>query len=235
MAGNASLIEAERSISVATHVPALDELRTLVKYTYDVPGVDSYVLVSVIGLDGLAGAVEIIRGHDPSKKIFYDHQQAGTHDPRLATSFLHKVSESGVDGVILFPPSEMAPQREWITAAQEEGLGVVVGPENSRYTHIGDEILKIYLRHAARNGVRNIWVRGENPKKLALYREALQAEAPDEKYAFFVPRYVDEYGQFKYRIQPGVPLHFVVGRAICNAADPRKEALRLSEQLLSDN
>lgn len=231
MADTATLIEAERSLSVATHVPTLEELDTLVKYTYDVPGVDSYVLVSVVGLEGLAAGVDIIRSHDPNKKIFYDHQQAGTHDPRLATPFLQKVSESGVDAIVLFPPNEMAPQREWIQAAHEHGLEVIVGPENSRYTNIGSEIVKLYLRQAVRNDVLNIWVRGDNPRRLAMYRDALETEAHGKQHAFFIPRYVDEFGNTNYRIQPGVPMHFVIGRAICNAADPRKEAMRLSEHL----
>ena len=121
------IIQRDKSIIPACDVD-LKIFGKIIKETADIEGVGAYKIPATAGRRGWESWVETARQFT-NKPLIYDHQKAGTDIPDTGKDFMYELKESGFDAVILFPQSGPITEYEWIKAAQEQGLGVIVGGE----------------------------------------------------------------------------------------------------------
>lgn len=234
MAYNAEAARGEHSISVACNVPA-DGIAYIVERTHDIPGVDSYVIGGTRTTCGdLPRVVDIIRNMDETKKIIYDHQKAGTCDPEIGIGFAIDVKKSGVDSVVLFPLGDPDAQKQWIQAAADENLEVVVGPDVNIRRPLGKVALSQVLHQAANLGVRNFWLRYDTLSRVQLHAELVDLYVDNGEFSLYITRAIDDEGHIKNmdRLE-NYNVHYVIGRAIFAANDIRESAKEITNQLLS--
>lgn len=122
-----TIIQRDRSIIPACDVP-FEDFEDLVKQTADIPGIGGYKIPARAGRKGWERWVEVARNYT-NKPLIYDHQKAGTDIPDTGREFMQDLKAAGLDVVILFPQAGPITEYEWILAAQEVGLGVIVGGE----------------------------------------------------------------------------------------------------------
>lgn len=253
------IIQRNRSV-----VPACDVylymFEEIVKQTADISGIGAYK-VGVAFLDiGLKAVVDIARKHT-NKPIIYDHQKAGTDIPEATPDkFMESMVRSGINAVILFPEAGPITEYEWIKAAQERNLGVIVGGEmthprflegdlsegkKKNYTQIFKELginreISGFIREyapedmyeiAARMGVTNFVVPGNKPDKITYYKKLIESCGIAEP-AFYSPGLVAQGGEVsKGARAAGERFHAIVGRGIYQADDKKQAALKLTSQL----
>ncbi len=196
------IIQRDRSI-----VPACDVLievfRDIVKSTGAIEEVGAYKIGTSFLDIGLRATVDTAREFT-EKPIIYDHQKAATDIHEVSPdNFMDAMVRARVNAVILFPESGPVTEYEWIKAAQNRGLGVIVGGEmthprylegdlsNSKkknYTEIFRELgiqrdITGFIRStaprdmyelAARMGVTNFVVPGTKPDKIREYRKIIE-------------------------------------------------------------
>ena len=127
------ILDTERSIIPACDV-SLGKLENLVQEIDHFPEISSYKVGFFLAMNyGLPRVVDTIRKHS-DKPVIYDHQKAATDIPAMGEKFIDACKRSGVDAVILFPQAGPVTQEAWIKAAQDSGMGVIVGGE---MTHPG--------------------------------------------------------------------------------------------------
>jgi len=232
----------------------------IVKQTADIPGIGAYKF-GVEFLDiGLKAVVDAAREHT-NKPIIYDHQKAGTDIHEVTPDkFMDAMLRSKIDAVILFPEAGPVTEYEWIKAAQDRNLGVIVGGEmthprflegdlsegkKKNYTQIFRELginrdISGFIREfapediyeiAARMGVTNFVVPGNKPDKIKYYKELIEACGISEP-AFYSPGLVAQGGKVSEGARAaGERFHAIVGRGIYNADDKKQAALELTSQL----
>ncbi len=237
------IIALKRSIVPACDVASLEKLGELVEATDGVEGIGGYKIGFSLGLRfGLPAAVKAIRALS-GKPIVYDHQKAGTDIPDTGELFAKTCKESGVDAVIFFPEAGPATQVAWTKAAQQAGLGVIIGTELSseRFLqsdggYIVDEAPMRALDIAARMGVTDFVVPGNKPDKIRAYREAAEKILGANNFAFHSPGFLAQGGDLGEGAKAaGGNFHAIVGRAIYNAgtkAQMREAAEKLAQKLI---
>lgn len=231
-----AIIQLDRSIIPACDV-YMDVYERIVKETSDVEGVGAYKVGFQLGLSyGLPKVVEVTRRHN-NKPIIYDHQKAGTDIPDTGAEFANIMKSAGIDAVILFPQSGPETGQAWIEAALNKDLGVIVGGKmtHSKYVrseggYIADEaVMEIYI-NAARLGVSDFVVPGNQPEAISQIRSALIAEGVSP--VFYAPGFVAQGGLISDAAKvAGSNWHAIVGRGIYRADDMRKAALEHTSQL----
>lgn len=229
-----------RSVIPACDTDSIERFEQVVRETADVPGIGGYKIGFELGLRyGLPRLVEAAKKHAPNKVVIYDHQKAGTDigDVEFGRKFARVNKESGVDAVIFFPQSGPVTQTAWTGEALQSGLGVIIG---GHMTHKGylarergyirDEApAEIYTR-AARHGIVNFVVPGNNPEAVANYRKLLEGHGITP--VFYSPGFVAQGGTISEAgIAAGQNFHAIVGRDIMNAKDIRAKAEELTSQL----
>jgi orotidine-5'-phosphate decarboxylase len=209
----ARVIERERSIVPACDVDIYTFAR-IVEGTGDLETIGGYKLgPALTGRPGYDAVVEVARGHT-SKPLIFDPQKWATDIPDTASKLLEPVKASGIDAVILFPQSGPVTEFEWIRAAQELGLGVIVGGEMTHpgyregdeiggkkdYVSIfreqlGMELPTGFIRRdapdaiyeiAARMGITDFVVPGNKPTQIAHYKALIEGAGVEDP-AFYSP------------------------------------------------
>lgn len=230
------IIAQQKSIIPACDVD-IERYERLVRETADLDCIGGYKLGFALGLSiGLPRAVEIAR-RSTQKPLIYDHQKAATDIPATGAVFMRVMKEAGIDAVILFPQAGVETERAWITAARDEGLGVIVG---GLMTHKGylrseggfiadDAVLDIYTQ-AAKEGVVDYVVPGNNPAAIEKIRAMLGRVSVDP--VLYSPGFVAQGGSVGGSARAaGERFHAIVGRGIYEADDMRAAAAALGEQL----
>ena len=134
------IINRDRSVIPACDV-GLDLFERIVKETGGIEGIGGFKIPAHSGRKGWETWIAIARNHT-DKPLIYDHQKAGTDIPDTGKRFMQEVKEAGFDAVILFPQAGPATEYEWILAAQEAGLGVIVGGEMTHPRYLDGDDLK---------------------------------------------------------------------------------------------
>ena len=253
------IIERDRSVIPACDMPLMGDFRDIVRHTHDVEGIGGYKIGFTLGLRyGLLGVVETARQFT-DKPLIYDHQKAGTDIPETGKQFAEVCKKSGVDAVILFPQSGPVTAYEWIRAAQDQELGVIVGGEMTHPRYLegdfsnGEETdytkkfmglmdrdwtgfirggapLDIY-EFAAGMGVTNFVVPGNKPDKVRFYKNLVERCGVDEP-VFYAPGFVAQGGDISETAEAaGDYWHAIVGRGIYTADDKRQAALEHTSKL----
>lgn len=231
------IIKQPKSIIPACDV---DELRyeTILLETAGLPGIGGYKLGFALALSvGLPRAVEVARRYT-DKPLIYDHQKAATDIPDTGKAFAKVCKRAGIDAVILFPHAGPETERAWIDYALSEDLGVIVGGmmTHKRYVrsdggYIADEAVIEMYEGAARLGVNDYVVPGNNPETIRKIRAMLERERA--RPVFYSPGFVAQGGTIAESVKvAGDHYHAIVGRAIYDAPDIRKAASALCDQIL---
>jgi len=252
------IIQVDRSV-----IPACDvDLKTferIVKETGDLEKIGAYKIPARSGRDGWENWVRIARQHT-NKPLIYDHQKAGTDIPDTGKDFMEDVRAAGFDAIILFPESGPVTEYEWIRAAQEVGLGVIVGGEMTHprylvgdysegkeksYTEIFRELgffegLSGFIRAtapedmyklAAKMGVRDFVVPGNKPDRIKAHRSTIELAGARDA-AFYSPGFVVQGGLIGDGARAaGDRFHAIVGRGIYQATDIRQAAVEHTSQI----
>ena len=187
------------------------------------------------GREGLGRWVETARKHT-NKPLIYDHQKAGTDIPEMGMRFA-RVCKS-VDAVILFPQAGPITEREWIHAAKDEGLGVIVGGEMTHKGYLSNdggfintESPSEMYRIAAEEGVCDFVVPGNKPEKISLYKNLI-TQCGVQQPIFYSPGFISQGGLVKDAIKAaGENYHPIVGRAIYDAKNIAEVTAQFVQQL----
>ncbi len=229
------LIKGDRTFIPACDVP-LERFEELVKATHDMRKIGGYKIPAAAGRKGWERWVEVARNYT-NKPLIYDHQKGGTDIPDTAHHFMHELKKAGFDAVILFPMAGPRTQVAWTGEAIQNDLTVLIGGEmthekykRSEGGYIDDDALEeIYLR-AAKQGVRHFVVPGNKTERIKFYKELIENKVADP--VFFSPGFVLQGGKISdTAATAGDKWHAIVGREIYNAADIRKAAEELAQQL----
>ena len=253
------IIQIEKSIIPACDVP-FDEFKKIVKETADVEKVGAYK-VGVAFLDvGIKAVVDAAREFT-DKPIIYDHQKAGTDIPNpTSDEYMDAMLRAGVDAVILFPQAGPVTEYEWIRAAQDRNLGVIVGGEMTHprylegdlsngkekdYTKIFTDLgfnrdLTGFIRSsapddmyelAARMGVTDFVVPGNKPDRIVHYKAIIERCGVTNA-VYYSPGLVAQGGEISEGAKAaGKRFHGIVGRGIYTAQDMKQAALDLTKYL----
>jgi len=253
------IIELDRSIIPACDVD-FNTFKEIVQSTADVEKVGAYKVGAAFLDIGLKKVVDTALEFT-NKPIIYDHQKAGTDIPEATPDiFMDAMVRSGVDAVILFPQAGPITEYEWIKAAQDRNLGVIVGGEMTHprylerdtsngkkkdYTALFNEIgitrnIPGFMRQfapfdiyeiASKMGVTNFVVPGNKPNKIEVYKINIEVWGVNEA-AYFSPGLVAQGGEISKGAEAaGQRFHAIVGRGIYKADDMRKAAEDLTSKL----
>jgi orotidine-5'-phosphate decarboxylase len=231
------------SLVLACDMPP-DQLTRVVQATASVPEVAAYKIGAALALElGLGVVVKEIRNLAPEALIIYDHQKASTDIPDTGLAFMDAMKRCGVDAVILFPLSGPATETAWITAAQGEGLEVIVGCHMTHAEflasdggYIDDEAVARAYELARDRGIRDFVVPGNNPAAIRDIRARVETGdngvLPDEVVRYFAPGFVAQGGEITEAAHAaGSNWHAIVGRGVYATADPAAAARQLASKL----
>lgn len=228
----------ERSIIVAADVE-ISELSKLVKNSCLVEGIGGYKIGLVLALEeGLPRTVGVIRDHT-ELPIIYDHQKAGNDVPVMGTKFARVCRKSGIDAVILFPFGGAKTERDWIHAARDEDLRVIVGAHMTQEQFlvseggfVADESPRKIFTIAAEEGVRDFVVPGNKIEFVKNYKELLDGLLGKDNFTLYAPGFVTQKGEVSdFAKVVGNKWHAIVGAAIYNAEDINSAARLMTRQI----
>ena len=253
------IIAQERTVIPACDV-GFDKFGELIKETGGLPGIGAYKIGAALALKKGIGELVRIVDCGAGRPVIYDHQKAGTdiHE-ETPQQFMDTMKEADVRAVILFPQSGPVSEYEWIKAAQERNLGVIVGGEmthprflegdfkegKKNYTEIFHKLgiehqLTGYLRSdapddiymlAARMGVTDFVVPGNKPERIQHYKSLVEQCGVTEP-VFYSPGLIAQGGSISEATKvAGNRWHAIVGRALYDAPDMRQAARELTSQL----
>lgn len=258
------IIQLERSIIPACDVKLRERglsgeasFEDIVKATADVNGVGGYKLGAVSGRKGWEEWVRVARAYT-GKPLIHDGQKWGNDIPDTGIGILTELKESGVDAIIIFPFSSPIVQYEWTKAAQDLGLGVLVGgkmthnrqlagdfsnPAGKDYTKIFTELVGYdipgYIRAdapndmyrlAAKMGVTNFVAPGNKPDDVRQVRELIESQGVEP--TFYAPGFIAQGGVISDGAKAaGRRFHAIVGRGIYGAKDIHVATQEMTSQL----
>jgi orotidine-5'-phosphate decarboxylase len=185
--------------------------------------------------NGLPAVVQIAKEYT-DKPLIFDYQKAATDIPEKGERFARVCYDSGVDAVILYPQSGFETEMAWIKAAQDAGLGVIVGMLMSHKGFLDtegglireDRILDTYTT-AAKMGVTDFILPGTKLKHAYAIMESLRPFASKPTY------YTLGVGVQGADLQEAKrvigDLHAIVGRTIYENPNPRAATLELARVL----
>ncbi|HLC79270.1 MAG TPA: orotidine 5'-phosphate decarboxylase / HUMPS family protein [archaeon] len=232
-----SIIPIPKSIIPACDFEDIKTFEKLVKETDSIKGIGAYKIGFELGLKyGLPAVVKTARKHT-KKPLIYDHQKAATDVPFTGEKFAKVCKDAGIDAVILFPQAGPQTERSWIEACKKVGLGVIVGGE---MTHEGylksdggfleDDAPTRMYEVAIECGVVEFVVPGNKPEKIKKYREFFSSKGITP--ILHSPGLVSQGGNISESGKAaGAFWHAIVGRALYEAADIKKEAQALCSAL----
>jgi orotidine-5'-phosphate decarboxylase len=251
------IIQRDKSIIPACDV-SLKKFDDLVRLTHDIDGIGGYKIPARSGKEGWEKWIATARTYT-NKPLIYDHQKAGNDIPDIGKEFMSDLKDAGFNAVILFPYTSPVTEYEWILAAQENGLGVIVGGEMTHprnlegdisnpkgkdylqtFRDLGIENLTGYIRKTApmdiyelavKMGVEDFVVPGNKPDKIQYYKQLLETFGVKNP-RLYSPGLVAQGGNISESGKSaGDFWHAIIGRGICGAEDMRKAALEHTSQL----
>jgi len=258
------IVQLERSVIPACDVKLRERgsngeasFEEIAKATADISGIGAYKIGASSGRAGWEEWVKVARAYT-GKPLIHDGQKWGNDIPDTGPGILVDLKESGVDAVILFPFSSPIVQYEWTKAAQELGLGVLMGsrmthnrqlagdfsnPPSKDYTKIFTDLLGYdisgYIRTdapndmyklAAKMGVTNFVAPGNKPDDVRQVRELLESNGVEP--TFYAPGFVAQGGVISEGAKAaGRRFHAIVGRGIYATKDIRVAAQEMTSQL----
>ncbi len=232
------LINRNKSVTVAADVEA-DQLIPLTQATHGVEGIGAYKIGIALGLElGLPEVVKRMREHT-DLPIIYDHQKAGNDIPEMDKTFANVCWKGGVDAVIFFPFSSPVTEERWIKAAQDQGLGVLVGGHmtvpkflESEGGYIADSAPERIYRLGAELGVKDFVVPGNKVQYVEKYRQLLEEILGPNNFMLHAPGFIGQGGVISdFALNAGEIWDAIVGSAIYKATDMRAAAEQMTAQI----
>jgi len=232
------IIPYDKSIVVAADVES-SKLSELVEKTCLVEKIGGYKIGLVLVLEeGLSRVVGTVRDYT-ELPIIYDHQKAGNDIPALGTEFAKICRKSGVDAVILFPFGGGKTERDWIHAAQDESLGVLVGAHMTQEQFlvseggfVADGSPNRMFTIAAEEGVRDFVVPGNKVGYIEHYRGVFEGILGKDNFTLYAPGFVTQRGEISdFAKAVGDRWHAIVGSAIYKASDIKSAAQLMTRQI----
>ena len=232
------IIPLKRSIIPSCDTDLLD-YKHILESTGDLEKVGAYKIGFELALRyGLPRVVELAWQYT-GKPLIYDHQKAGTDTPDTGGKFARIVRDAGFDAVILFPQAGPKTEEAWIKAAQDSGLGVIVGGEmthekykRSEGGYIADNAVYEMYTNAASLGVRDFVVPGTKSDSIQKIKDVLLLEGVTDS-TFYSPGFGSQGGNIEkiIKVLDGSPFHAIIGRGIYEASDMRQASLDLINKL----
>lgn len=232
------LIARDKSVIIAADVkPNL--LSPLVKATCKVDGIGGYKIGLGLGLGFGLGETTARIKDQTDLPVIYDHQKAGNDIPNMGQEFADVCSDAGVDAVIFFPFSTPVTEEDWIKAAQDAGLHVLVGGHmtvpkflESEGGFIADSAPERIYRLGAELGVRNFVVPGNKVEYVRRYRELLENVLGAGNFDLFAPGFITQGGAIsEFANEAGEKWHAIVGSAVYKAVNIRAAAEQMTAQI----
>lgn len=237
------IIQRKKSIVFAADVPGFQELINSAHALKGIEGIGGIKIGFTLAMQGLAEAVDIIRGNLGLKfPIIYDHQKAGNDIPDMGRQFVRSLKRAGVDAAILFPFTGPVTQEAWTKACFDEGLQVLTGGIMTHQKfllseggYIADEAVRRIYKLACDLGVRDFVVPGNKVKWVKLIKEMLTEELGEGKFVLYAPGFITQTGIISECGQvAGDEWHAIVGSAIYGKStteEQRQAAFDLTVQI----
>jgi|TARA_Y100000034_G_C6876429_1_gene400917 orotidine-5'-phosphate decarboxylase len=230
------IIQRDKSIIPACDFP-YDKLLDVLESTFDIEEIGGYKIPAISGRVGWEKWVNTIRGYT-DKPLIYDHQKAGTDIPDTATTFMKEIKSAGFDAIILFPLSGPKTQEAWIKAAQDSGLGVIVGGEMthkgfkaSEGGYINDFKIDDIYYVAADLGVTDFVVPGNRLDSIERIKKIVDSSVKGDS-VFYAPGFIAQSGEITEAGKAvGERFHAIVGRGIYQAENMMQVTLDLTSKL----
>lgn len=232
------IIPYDKSIVVAADVES-SKLSELVEKTCLVEKIGGYKIGLVLALEeGLSRVVGTVRDYT-ELPIIYDHQKAGNDIPAMGTEFASVCRKSGVDAIILFPFGGGKTERDWIHAAQDESLGVLVGAHMTQEQFlvseggfVADGSPNRMFTIAAEEGVRDFVVPGNKVEYVEHYRGVFEGVLGKDNFTLYAPGFVTQKGEISdFAKAAGDRWHAIVGSAIYKASNINSAAQLMTCQI----
>ncbi len=232
------LIPYDKSIIVAADIHPKD-LREVVSKTYNVKGIGGYKVGMQLTLrQSLEATVKTIREFT-DLPVIYDHQKGGCDTSDVGEKFAEICKEAGINGVILFPLTGSKTEKDWIKAAQDQGLTVIIGahmiqPEFfvSDDGWIDDAAPEKIFRIAAEHGVKNFVLPGSKLELIQKYTALFNELIGKDKYTVYLPGIPTEKEAMATATEAaGNFWHGIIGRAITQAEDISTVAEQITNQI----
>lgn len=232
------IIQRDKSLVVAADVEA-SKLSGLVQKTCLVEGIGGYKVGLALALEeGLPRIVGQIKDKT-ELPVIYDHQKAGNDIPAMGVEFAKVCRKAGVDAVILFPFGGAKTERDWIHAAYDQGLGVLVGahmtqPEflQSEGGYVANDAPEKIFRIAAHEGVKDFVVPGNKLEYVQKYADLFATMLGPGNFTLYSPGFLTQGGEIsEFAKAAGDRWHAIVGRAIYEAVNIHDAAERLTKQI----
>lgn len=181
---------------------------------------------------GLSKAVEITRKYS-DKPVIYEQQGIRTLESGM--EFIRVLRKAGVDAVIIFPQAGHEAERDWIEAALDRNLGVIIGrpPAHHKYLksqggYLIDEAIMKTTLNAADSGVRDFAMTGSDPAEIREMRKALESKGIEP--VFYSQDFLEENGSMTdYAKAAGNRWHAIV--KFYALPDLRKAVLKYASRL----
>ena len=229
-----------RTVIPACDIDSIERFEEVVRATANHEKIGGYKIGFELGyLFSLPRLAEIARQYAPDKKLILDHQKAGSDigDVQFGRKFANVAKRSGFDAVIIFPQSGPVTQTAWTGEALQARLDVIIG---GKMTHKGylardrgyirDDAPEEMYRRAARHGIRNFVVPGNDPEAVKYYGDIIRAEGVDP--VLFAPGFITQNGKISEAGKAaGENFHAIIGRDIMNAKDVHAKTEELTSQL----
>lgn len=232
------IIKQDKSVIPSLDVDTIERMREIVEETCSIDGIGAYKIGFELVIPyGMQQVTQTIR-EITDIPIIYDHQKAATDIPDTGLKFVQACKKSGADAVIFFPQSGPATELEWIKAANEEAMPVIVGGEMTHPKYmasdegfISDDAPRRIYEIAARNGVLDFVVPGNKPERIMYYRHLLESLVV--KPTLYSPGLISQGGKLSESAKAaGERWHAIIGRAIYNAKNIKAEAAEICKALM---
>ncbi len=242
--GDIPILEAElgRSIAVAADVRPSD-FEQLVARVGEAAGVSSIIFGPEIGLGlGLSEAAEIVRGS--GLIAVYDHQNAGTGNPKANDRLADAIDRAGIGAAILCPLAGPAAQQQMTAALRQEGIGVITrltmpyadsltGRRELTGGYIEPHTPQRILNSSIALGLGDFAVTGADMNLLSSYRKSLEAHPDVGSFALWISDIDANGGGLEAAALAAGPHSVaVIGPEICASDDPRAAAHSFGEIFL---
>lgn len=236
------IIKRDRSIIPACDVD-LEHFEKIMAETADIEEIGAYKIPATSGRKGWENWIKTAKKYT-DKPLIYDHQKAGTDIPDTGEIFMREAREAGFDAVILVPQAGPATEKSWIEAAQQQGLGVIVGGlmthpnyKKSESGYIDDDAVQEMYDLAFKLGVVNFVVPGNKPEAIQgiifSLKQCSIGKDLHNAVSFYAPGFVAQGGRISdaVKVITGYCWHAIIGRGIYEAEDIRAAALEYVSQI----
>lgn len=213
------IIPIDRSLIIACDVP-LRKLPRIIRATTDNKKVGGYKIPFISGLEGWGKWCDTARKYTNKPLILDSQKQVPDPLKEVNKRNLKAIKFGGLDVVIVFPLTGPKTQREFVEAALEQDLGVIVGGmmTHPKYKltdggYISDGKIDDIYKNASLQGINNFLVPGNNPKYIKWIKSWIEAQGVNP--IFYSPGLITQGGEISEAAKvSGERFHAIVGRGI---------------------